>query len=296
MKTKNEQPEMISQDNKYSEIQNSIYGNSVFLKMKKYLILTAVLLITAGTLSAKDEDKTIFDNEAQAEDFKKNDKQKTDDFFAFEVDKLSEKFFTRLIINFLSVFILVRFIYFLNYRKKELFFTFFVFNFIIFLISFFLNKVDMGIGAAFGLFAVFAMLRYRTENISARDMTYLFMVIAIGLITAISKVSAIELVILNGMALLLTLGLEGGFFLKKESTKLIQYENIEMIKPENFPVLISDLKKRTGLNVHRIELDKVDFLKDTALIKLYYYEENKLPAFFKNGEAIKGTQSNLNIH
>lgn len=261
----------------------SFYRNRGILKKIKVisLLIFIVLKTTVPVLGEGQEEKMLASNEVAAEELKKSDKQKGDNFFQLEIDKLSEKFFARLAINFMAVFILVRFIYYYNYRKKELFFTYFIFNFIIFLITFFLNKVDMGIGAAFGLFAVFAMLRYRTENISAKDMTYLFLVIAIGLVTAISKVSAIELVILNGLALLLTLGLEGGFFLKKESSKLIQYENIEMIRPENFPALISDLKKRTGLNIHRIELDKVDFLKDTALIKMYYYENKHLPVLMK---------------
>ena len=131
----------------------------------------------------------------------------------------------------------------------------------------------MGIGAAFGLFAVFSMLRYRTENISAKDMTYLFLAIAIGLLTAISKASAFELALLNALILLVTYCLEGNLFLKKEYSKTIRYENIELIKPEHHSTLIMDLKNRTGLNIHRIAVDKVDFLKDTARVTLYYYEE-----------------------
>jgi len=130
----------------------------------------------------------------------------------------------------------------------------------------------MGMGAAFGLFAVFSMLRYRTENISAKDMTYLFLAIAIGLITSISKASAFELSILNSLILLITFLLEGSLFLKREYIQSIQYENIEMIKPDHHPALIIDLKERTGLNIHRVTIGKVNFLKDTAAIKLYYYE------------------------
>src|SRR6476620_2890813 len=102
-------------------------------------------------------------------------------------EKLSVKFFMRLAVDFLSVFVLIRFVYFPIYKSKEFFFTFFIFNLIIFLITYLLNKVDMSMGAAFGLFAVFSMLRYRTEGITTKDMTYLFIVIAIGLICAVSK-------------------------------------------------------------------------------------------------------------
>jgi len=203
-------------------------------------------------------------------------RKKTDDaFFNLQIDKLSTKFFVRLLINIASIFILIRFIYYGNYKKRELFFPFFIFNFVIFLVSYLLNKVDMGMGAAFGLFAVFSMLRYRTENISTKDMTYLFLSIAIGLISSISKSSAAELVILNGLILLVTFLMEGNIFMKKEFSKSVQYENIDMISPENHPALILDLKKRTGLNIHRIAIDKVDFLKDTAKVSLYYYEDKK---------------------
>ncbi len=193
-------------------------------------------------------------------------------FFTLQVDRLGWKFFTRMGINILAVFVLIRLVYYRRYMRKELFFTFFIFNFVIFLITYLLNKVDMGLGSAFGLFAVFSMLRYRTVNIDTKDMTYLFLVIAIGLITAIARASAIELCLLNGGILLITYLLEGGLILKREMTKDIQYEHIEMIRPENEDRLIADLKTRTGLDIHRVAIGKIDFLKDTALIRVYYSE------------------------
>lgn len=187
-------------------------------------------------------------------------------------EKLSAKFFSRLFIDFVSVFILIRFIYYPIYKNREFFFTFFIFNLIIFLITFLLNKVEMSMGAAFGLFAVFSMLRYRTEGISMKDMTYLFLVIAMGLITAISKGNWDELSLLNGIILVFTYLLESNVLLKKEASKTIQYENIEMIKPEFRQQLILDLESRTGIKINRISINKVDFLKDTAVIRIYYYE------------------------
>ena len=91
-------------------------------------------------------------------------------------------------IDFISVLILVRVVYFRVYKRNELFFTFFIFNLVIFLICFLLNKVDLSMGAAFGLFAVFSMLRYGTEDVSIKDMSYLFLVIAMGLINAVTKI------------------------------------------------------------------------------------------------------------
>lgn len=187
-------------------------------------------------------------------------------------EKLSMKFFSRLLIDFVSVFVLIRFIYYPIYKNREFFFTFFIFNLIIFLITFLLNKVEMSMGAAFGLFAVFSMLRYRTEGISMKDMTYLFLVIAMGLITAVSKGNWDELSLLNLIIIVFTYLLESNVLLKKEASKTIQYENIEMIKPEFKEQLIADLESRTGIKINRISINKVDFLKDTAVIRIYYYE------------------------
>lgn len=246
------------------------------INVKILILFLAFSVFSPSSISlAQDmkESASLSISNDDADNVNKKKKDMDDNFF--EMDKLSEKFFTRLAINLIAIFILIRLIYFTNYHKKELFFTYFIFNFIIFLITYFLNKVDMGIGAAFGLFAVFSMLRYRTENISAKDMTYLFLAIAIGLLTAISKASSFELSILNGLILLITFFLEGDLFLKKEFSKSVRYENIEMIKPENHSALIVDLKIRTGLNIHKIAIDKVDFLKDTARVTMYYYEEKK---------------------
>jgi hypothetical protein len=194
--------------------------------------------------------------------------------------KISGKLFFRLAIDFLSVFILVRFVYFPANKKREFFFTFFVFNIVIFLLSFLLNKVDLSLGAAFGLFAVFSMLRYRTENISIKDMTYLFLVIAIGLINAITKIKGADdtyefgfLGMINVFVLALAFILESKLFFKKEGVKLIVYEKIELIHSAKTSEIIEDIKLRTGLEVYRISIIKIDFLNDSAQIKIYYTED-----------------------
>jgi len=193
------------------------------------------------------------------------------DFFVIGFDKLSGNFFARLAIDIFSIFILIRFIYYPIYHKKDFFFTYFLFNVVIFIITYLLNKVDLSMGAAFGLFAVFSLLRYRTENISAKDMTYLFVVIAFGLISAVSKGTFIETIIINLIILIVAYALDANFLIKNEKTKNITYENIDLIRPENHPLLLEDLKKRTGLNIHKIRIDRIDFLKDTAKIIVYYY-------------------------
>lgn len=187
-------------------------------------------------------------------------------------DKLSKKFFMRLSIDFIAALILIRLIYYRIYKNREFFFTFFIFNIIIFLITYLLNKVDMSMGAAFGLFAVFSMLRYRTEGISMKDMTYLFLVIAMGLINAVSKGNIDELVLINSILIAITYLLESSVLIKKETSKIIQYEKIELIKPEHKLALIEDLENRTGIVINRLTINEIDFLKDTALIRIYFYE------------------------
>lgn len=185
-------------------------------------------------------------------------------------EKLGPKFFIRLGINLASVFILIRFIYYPVYKNRENFFTLFIFNLIIFLITFILNKSDMSMGAAFGLFAVFSMLRYRTEGISTKDMTYLFLVIAMGLITALSKGNPLEISFINLIIILFTFALETTVLMKKEVSQNVQYENIEMIKPELRKELLADLEHRMGIKINRISIGKIDFLRDTAVIRVYY--------------------------
>ncbi len=187
-------------------------------------------------------------------------------------DKLSDKFFLRLLIDFFFVFVLIRFVYYPIYKKKDYFFTFFIFNILIFIITYLLNKADLSMGAAFGLFAVFSMLRYRTEGISIKDMCYLFIVISLGLISALLKGTYFELGLLISMIIVITYALEGNLFMKNEMVQEIQYENIDFIKPEKHDLLIADLQTRTGLKIHKVSITQIDFLKDTALVKIYYYE------------------------
>jgi hypothetical protein len=130
----------------------------------------------------------------------------------------------------------------------------------------------MSMGAAFGLFAVFSMLRYRTEGISTKDMTYLFMVIAIGLMSAISKDSWYELMFTTLILLLIIALLEGSWLIRKEHTKTVFYDKIGLISPANRADLLEDLSQRTGLQIHRIEIQNYDFLKDSIQLTMYYYE------------------------
>jgi len=191
---------------------------------------------------------------------------------AFQLpDQLSLKFLSRMLINVATTMVIIRGIYYRYYKRADLFLTFFSFNIVIFLITFLLNKVEMTMGAAFGLFAVFSMLRYRTENISAKDMTYLFIVIAIGLIMAVSRGGWYELMLIGGIFILFTLLLESNWLIRREFSQQIFYEKIELVHVEKRKEMIEDLKARTGLNIHRIEMQEIDLLKDAAHITVYYH-------------------------
>ncbi|GHB61808.1 DUF4956 domain-containing protein [Persicitalea jodogahamensis] len=183
----------------------------------------------------------------------------------------------RLFINLLAVVVLVRLIYFRIYRKTDLFLTFFMFNLIIFLITYLLNQVQMSIGAAFGLFAVFSMLRYRTEGLSAKDMTYLFVVIAMGLISAVSNGSWVQVALIAGLILLVVQLLEGNWLIRREFSKTIAYDRIALIVPGRRPELLEDIRDRTGLPIHRVDIQDIDFLKDSARITAYYYAQDSQP-------------------
>ena len=185
------------------------------------------------------------------------------------VNKLGIKFFIRLIIDLTTIFILINIIYVRYNKKQDFIFTYYIFNLVIFLITYLLNKVEMSMGAAFGLFAVFSMLRYRTEGILMKDMTYLFLCIAIGLINSVSK-GDWEPALISIIVLIVTFLLDSNILFKKEAAKYIQYEKIELILPENNNLLMDDLRKRTGINIHRIEVGDLNFLRDQALIRIYY--------------------------
>ena len=191
------------------------------------------------------------------------------DFFDLEdFSKLLFKFG----INFIFLIIIVRLIYYRVKDDKDYVFTYIMFNILTFFICFLLRKVPMQMGFALGLFAVFGILRYRTEAIPIRQMTYLFIVIGISMINALSNksISIFEVLFTNGLITLITYLIDRLWFQTIEEKKSIIYEKIDLIKLENKQELIKDLKERTGLPIHEVKVDKIDFLKDTAAITIYY--------------------------
>ena len=189
----------------------------------------------------------------------------------FDLDDFSKLLF-KFGINFIFLIIIVRLIYYRIKDDKDYVFTFIMFNILTFFICFLLRKVPMQMGFALGLFAVFGILRYRTEAIPIRQMTYLFIVIGISMINALSNksVSIFELIFTNSFITLITYLIDRVWFQTIEESKNILYEKIDLIKPENQEDLIKDLKERTGLPIHAVKIVKIDFLRDTASITIYY--------------------------
>ncbi len=185
-------------------------------------------------------------------------------------------------VDAVAVGILIRVIYYRIYQKSALFLTFFAFNLTIFLVTYMLHQVQMSMGAAFGLFAVFSMLRYRTEGISIKDMTYLFVVISIGLISAISEVGSSPggwagVALLNSLIVGTVYVLESDWFVRREYSKIIYYDRTDLLRPEHAHDLLDDLRTRTGLLVYRVEVRDIDFRKECAQLTVYYHENTKRP-------------------
>lgn len=187
-------------------------------------------------------------------------------------EEINPVFVAKLIVDLVSVYILTRFIYLKKHHRTDLFLTFFSFNIIVFFISYLLNRVDLSTGAAFGLFAIFSMLRYRTEGISAVDMTYLFLCIAIGLVLAVSTGSFFEHIVLAGFVLLMTYLLEKGFVAKRRSKMTVMFEKPELVHPDRKKELIDELEKRTGLKIFEVEVGDIDYLKDSVILQVHYEE------------------------
>lgn len=189
-----------------------------------------------------------------------------------EVVTINKRFAYGIGIDIITMLLIFGFIYFPNYRNKEFMFTFFLFNIIIFIITFVLNKTNISMGAAFGLFAVFSMLRYRTEGISMKEMTYLLIAIALGLINAIG-LNLLPILVFNSIFITFIFVLDHPIVFKQEYSKMVIYENVDLIRPENHELLMADLRKRTGFDIHRFSIMSFDFLKDATSIIIYYYKK-----------------------
>jgi hypothetical protein len=227
----------------------------------------------------EDEKKAFYN---AMEDLKKADKDKKDEETGpqlFEIDYINMEDFSELVIRFLFNFIvtlvLVRFLYYQIARRKDYLFTYLMISITVFLLCYLLENVKLQLGFALGLFAIFGIIRYRTNPIPIKEMTYLFVVIGLSVINALSnkKVSYAELLFTNVVILAIVYAVERIWLLKHESQKTINYEKIDLIRPEKYEELKKDLEERTGLKIRRVEVGKIDFLRDTARVMIYYYED-----------------------
>ena len=186
------------------------------------------------------------------------------------------KLIIKAIFNLLIILIIVRYIYYPVTKNKDYLFTYLLISLTVFLLCVLLDSVKLQLGFALGLFAIFGIIRYRTDPIPIKEMTYLFLVIGISVVNALAnkKISYAELVFANLLIVFVTFGMERLWLLKHETRKNITYEKIELIKPENKEELLKDLKERTGLNIVRYEIRRIDFLRDIANIRIFYYEDD----------------------
>ena len=177
----------------------------------------------------------------------------------------------RFVLNTLVIGIIVRGFYYPKSKRRDYFFTFLLIAISVFLLIFLMGGVKLKIGFALGLFAIFGIIRYRTESVPIREMTYLFLIIAVSAINGLAtSISYVELLATNLLFIGSIWACESNHWVKHVASKLVMYDNISLITPDKEPELIADLKKRTGLDVQRVEVGAIDFSKDTAMVKIYY--------------------------
>ena len=177
----------------------------------------------------------------------------------------------RFLLNTAVIALIVRVFYYPKSKRRDYFVTFILISISVFLLIFLMGGVKLKVGFALGLFAIFGIIRYRTESVPIREMTYLFLIIAVSAINGLAtSISYVELLATNLLFILSLWICESRRWVKHVASKLVLYDNIALITPEKEPELIEDLKKRTGLDILRVEVGAIDFSKDTAMVKVYY--------------------------
>jgi len=194
----------------------------------------------------------------------------------------------RFFVNLIVCWILVQFFYYRKSRRRDYYFTFMVFSTAMLILLYIMGNVEVGVGLTLGLFAIFGVIRYRTETVPIREMTYLFVIIALAAVNGLAPVYKLVgatsahphyalsggtvgiMVLSNALVIALVWLLESGKMLRHTSAKLVLYDRIDLIVPERREELVADLEKRIGIPVSGVEVGHVDFLKDAAFIKVYY--------------------------
>jgi len=192
-------------------------------------------------------------------------------------------------INLVVMLILVRWLYYTTTRRKDYLFTYILISSVVFLLCYLLESVSLQIGFALGLFAIFGIIRYRTNPMPIKEMTYLFLVIGISVINALTTgTSMTEIIFANLAVILITMGLEKVWLLRHVSSKSIIYEKINLIVPEKYDELKTDLQERTGIKeIKKVEIGAINFLKDTCRMIIYYEDKGRSVNLADQNEFIK---------
>ena len=179
--------------------------------------------------------------------------------------------------NLLFLTIIIRFLYYSKTKRKDYLFTYYLIGTITFFLCFGLKKFGIDTGMGLGLFAIFGIIRYRTDAIEIKEMTYLFLIIGVSVVNALinGSMSVGEVLLINISVVVITYILEFMWLMKHETRKTITYERIDLILPEKYEEMKADLQNRTGLNINRFDIGKIDFLNDTALVRIYYFADEQ---------------------
>lgn len=188
------------------------------------------------------------------------------------------KLLIRMSINIFILTIVIRYLYYPIAKRKDYLFTYYLIGFMTFFICFALKKLDIDTGMGLGLFAIFGIIRYRTDTVEIKEMTYLFIVIGLSVINSLAsnQISMIELGAINLSILLITFILEKLWLLKHETRKVIVFDNIDLIGRSKHPELKKEIETRTGLVISRLEVGKINYLTDSASVTIYFYEKDQI--------------------
>lgn len=253
----------------------SIIGLMLFAPVVK---VSAMPMLSVSTVAVAEEDEsllTILTGDSTDEEVKdiKDKKDKVEKSAEMEIFDLSDflSLLMRFFFNSLIVLSIIHFFYYPKSMRCDYYFTFTLISISIFLMIFLLGSVKLKIGFALGLFAIFGIIRYRTESMPVREMTYLFVIIAISVINALAvTVSMVELVVTNLLFVLSVWLCEKLRLMKHISSKLVLYDRVDLIVPEKEKEMFDDLQKRTGLVINKVEIGAIDFLRDTVMLKVSY--------------------------
>ena len=181
----------------------------------------------------------------------------------------------RFFFNLAMVWLVVHFLYYPKGQRRDYYFTYLLLSVSIFMLIYLMDGSKLEIGAALGLFAVFGIIRYRTESVPIREMTYLFFLVALSVLNGKSDgITLTEQLLINAILIVCVWMCEGFLTKSNEGCKYVKYDNIDLITPEHYDELCADLEKRLGVKVERVEVGAVDFLTDMAMLRVYYYDTN----------------------